>query len=141
MDSMNSSSKDIILSKIQLSKIIQKVGFLARILETLINVGLPLMKNVLTFSAKGVLVPTGLTAAASAADAAIHKKMLGSGTKTLIKLNEGMREIVKFLEDSSLLTRYRGLVNQPLKHNMIQTNKVLKRRWKMLAKTYLILVG
>ena len=37
------------------------------------------MKNVLKPLAKSVLIPLGLTAVASAADAAIHKKMLGSG--------------------------------------------------------------
>ena len=37
------------------------------------------MKNVLKPLAKSVLIPLGLTAVASATDAAIHKKMLGSG--------------------------------------------------------------
>ena len=46
--------------------------------------GLPLMKNVLTPLAKGVLIPLGLTAAAAAAtDAAIQKKS-GSVTTALI---------------------------------------------------------
>ena len=43
-------------------------GFLS-FLKPLISVGLPLMKNVLTPLAKSILVPFGLTAAASAADA------------------------------------------------------------------------
>ena len=38
------------------------------------NIGLPLMKNVLTPLAKSVLVSLGLTAAASAIDAATQKK-------------------------------------------------------------------
>ena len=37
------------------------------------------MKNILKPLAKSVLIPLGLTTAASAADAAIHKKMFGSG--------------------------------------------------------------
>ena len=37
------------------------------------------MKNVIKPSAKSVLIPLGLTAAASAADAGIHKKILGKG--------------------------------------------------------------
>ena len=48
----------------------------------------------------------GLTAAAAAADAAIHKKMFGSGTTTLLILNEEMNDImkiVKSLEESGLL--------------------------------------
>ena len=43
------------------------------------KVRLPLMKNFLTPLANSVLVPLGLTAAASVANAGIHKKILGSG--------------------------------------------------------------
>ena len=49
-----------------------------------------------------------LTAAASAADAAIHKKMFGSGFTTLIISNEEMNDImkiVKSLEESRLLIK------------------------------------
>ena len=55
--------------------------------------------------AKIVLIRLGLTAAASATDAAIHKKMFGSGFTTLIVPNEEMEDvmkIVKSLEDSYL---------------------------------------
>ena len=43
----------------------------------------PDMKNILKQLAKSFLIPLGLTAA-SATDAAIHKKMFGSGNKILI---------------------------------------------------------
>ena len=60
--------------------------------------------------AKSVLIPLGLTAAASAADAGIHKKILGSGNMTtLIILNDEIRnfiKIVKSLEDSGLLLEW-----------------------------------
>ena len=49
-----------------------------------------------------------LTAAASAADAGIHKKILGSGTTTVIISNgevEGIMKIAKSLEDSGLLLK------------------------------------
>ena len=49
-------------------------------LRPLIKAGLPLMKNVLTLLAKGVLMPLESTAAESATDAAIQKKIFGSGT-------------------------------------------------------------
>ena len=62
---------------------IQSGGFLGRLLDPLLKTGLPLIKNVLTPLAKSVLVPLGLTAAASAADAGIHKRILGSGITTL----------------------------------------------------------
>ena len=66
------------------------------------------MKNVLKPLAKSVLIPLRLTAAASAIDAGIHKKMLGSGTTTLIISNEEMEyiiKIVKSLKDSGLLLK------------------------------------
>ena len=75
----NNSSANIKLSKTQLHKIGQSGGFLGRLLGPLLETGLPLRKNVLKPSAKSVLIPLGLTAAASRADAAIYKKMFGSG--------------------------------------------------------------
>ena len=72
------------------------------------RIGLPLMKNVLTPSAKSVLIPSGLILAASATDAAIQKKIHGSGMTTLIISNKEMKDIlktVKFLEKSSLLIK------------------------------------
>ena len=74
----NDSSTDIKLSKTQLSKMIQSGGFLGRILGPSFKKGLPSMKNVIKPLAKSVLIPLGLTAPASAADAGIHKKILGS---------------------------------------------------------------
>ena len=53
---------------------IQSGGFLGRILDPLLKPGLLLIKNVINPLAKSVLIPLGLTAAASAADAGIHKK-------------------------------------------------------------------
>ena len=72
----NYLSTDIKLSKTQLSKMIQSGGFLGRLLGPLLKTGLPLIKNVIKPLAKIVLIPLGLTAAASAADAGIHKKNL-----------------------------------------------------------------
>ena len=77
-----------------------------------------MIKNVIKPSANSVLVPLGLTAAASAADAGIHKKILASGrphssssashNTTLIISNDEMKyviEVVKSLEDSGLLLK------------------------------------
>ena len=66
------------------------------------------MKNVIKPLAKSVLIPLGLTGAASAADAGIHKKILGSGTTTLIIPNDEMEDIIKIVksfEDSDLLLK------------------------------------
>ena len=71
----NHLSTDIKLSKTQLSKMMQSGRFLGRILGPLLKSGLPLMKSVEPL-AKSVLIPLGLTEAASAADAGIHKKNL-----------------------------------------------------------------
>ena len=65
------SSTDIKLSKTQISKMIQSGGFLGRLLGPLLKTGLPLIKNVIKPLAKSALIPLGLTAAASAADAGI----------------------------------------------------------------------
>ena len=62
------------LLKTQLSKMIQLGGFLGRLLGPLLKTGLPLIKNVIKPLTKSVLIPLGLTAAASAADVGIHKK-------------------------------------------------------------------
>ena len=70
----NHLSTDIKLSKTQLSKMIQAGGFLGRLLGPLLNAGLPLIKSVIKPLAKRVLIPLGLTAGASAADAGIHKR-------------------------------------------------------------------
>ena len=50
--------------------------FLSRFLGPLLKTGLPLIKNVFKQLAKGVLIPLGLTVAASAADVGIHKKSI-----------------------------------------------------------------
>ena len=104
----NNSSVDIKFSKTQLSKMIQSGGFLGKLLGPLLKTGLPLIKNVIKPLAKSVLIPLGLTAASSSADAGIHKKILGSGNTTLIISNKDMKDlikIVKSLEDSGLLLK------------------------------------
>ena len=52
---------------------IQSGGFLGRLLGPLLKTGLSLIKNVIKPVAKSILIPQGLTAAASAADAGIQK--------------------------------------------------------------------
>ena len=64
------------------------------------NVAIPLAKN--------VLAPLGITAAASAIDAVIQKKIHGSETTTLIISNEKMNDrmkIVQALEHSNVLLK------------------------------------
>ena len=77
-----------------------------KIILPLIAAGLPLMKSVHTPLAKNVLLPFGLSAAMSATDAAIQKKIHESGIAALINADEEMEDIlkiVKSLEKSRLL--------------------------------------
>ena len=64
-------------------KIGQSEGFLGRHLGPLLKTGLPLTKNILKPLAKSVL-----RLRLTATDAAIHKKMFGSGNTTLVISNE-----------------------------------------------------
>ena len=97
---------------------IQSGGFLGRFLGPLLKNGLPLTKNVIKPLAKRVLFPLGLTAAASAAYAGIHQKILPSGHRpssyashnntTLIISNDEIEDIIKIvkpLEDPGLLLK------------------------------------
>ena len=112
----NGSSANIKLSETQLHKTEQSERFLGRLLGSLLKTGLPLIGNVLKPLAKGVLIVLGLTAAASATNAAILKKMFGSGVTTLIISIEDMNDImkiVKSLEESGLLIKR---VNETIKN-------------------------
>ena len=108
---------NIKLSKTELSKKIQSGGFVGRLLGPLLKTGLSLMENVIKKITKSVLIPLELTAAA-AADARIHKKVLGFGkspldlakhtTTTLTMSNDEIPDIIKIvksLEDSGLLLK------------------------------------
>ena len=79
----------------------QKGGFL-RFLAPSLTSGLPLLKSVIN-----LLGMLGLTAAASGIDAAITKKMLGSGGHTtLIISNDDLNdllEVIKSLEKHGIL--------------------------------------
>ena len=103
----NNSSANIRLSKTELHKIGQSGGILGRRLGPLLKTGLPLIENLLKPLARSLLIPLGLTAAVSATDAAIHKKMFGSGTTTLTISNGEMYDmkIIKSLEESGLLIK------------------------------------
>ena len=84
---------DTKLSKAQIKKLIQSGGFLGKLLSKLAG---PLMKVALTL-AKNVLPPLGLTAAMSAIDGSIQKKIHGSGVKLTIE-QEDMNDIMKIIE-------------------------------------------
>ena len=103
---------------------IQSRGFLGRLLDPLLKTGLLLIKNVIKPLAKSVLIPLGLTAAASAADGGIHKKILRSGhnnTTILIISNDEMKDIIKIVKslgDSGLLLKgvSKTVQNEPKEH-------------------------
>ena len=85
----------------------QELGFLD-FLRPLLTARLPLTKSVLTPLAKSFLLPLGLSAGMSAADAVIQNKIYGSGTTVLIISNEEIEDIIKTvesLEESGLLIK------------------------------------
>ena len=99
----NNSATDIRLSKAQVKKVIQSGGFLGKLLSELAG---PLMKVALPL-AKNVLAPLALTAAMSAIDGSIEKKINGSGVKSIIEqgdMNDIMK-IIKALENSGILLK------------------------------------
>ena len=74
--------------------------FLGKLAGPLMKVAMPLAKN--------VLAPLGLSAAISAIDGSIKKKMLDSGTTTLAISNDEMDDILKIvqsLENSGVLLK------------------------------------
>ena len=76
--------------------------------KPLMLIGLPLMKNVFTWSARSILITLGLTTAVSGTDAAIQKKIYRSETTGLIVLNEeteNIMKIVKSFEELDLLIK------------------------------------
>ena len=105
----NNSATDIKLSKAQIKKLIQSGGFLGNLLSKLPG---PLMKVAMPL-AKNVLAPLGLTAAMSATDGSIQKKIHGSGATKgagvkLIIEQEDMKDIMKIikaLENSGILLK------------------------------------
>ena len=100
----NNMSTDVKLSKVQINKILKEgrnlgkllMGFLPKLIKPAISLG------------KNILAPLGLSAAMSATDAAIQKKMYGSGNATLIISDNDMNDmikIVKALEEHDILIK------------------------------------
>ena len=99
----NNLATDIKLSKVQIKKLLQSQGFLGKLLSKLAS---PLMKVALPL-AKNVLPPLGLTAAMSAIDGNIQKKIHGLGVKLIIEqkdMNDIMK-IIEALENSGILLK------------------------------------
>ena len=99
----NNLATNIKLSKAQIKKLIQSKRFLGKLLSKLAG---PLMKVALPL-AKIVLEPLGLTAAMSAIDGSIQKKIYGSGVKLIIEqkdMNDFMK-IIEVLENSGILLK------------------------------------
>ena len=91
-----SEDRGILLGRTTRKTSSQEIGFV-NFLRSLMSMCLPLVKNVVTPLAKSILVPLGLTTAASETEAAIQKKIFGSGTTALIISNEEMKDIMKKL--------------------------------------------
>ena len=114
----NNMSTDINLSKAQISKIIQSRVFRIIIKKTSWSIN----ESSSSFG-KNILAPLGITAAASAIDAGIQKKIHGSGrpsSTSLIISNKEMNDIMKIaqaLEDSNILLK---VVTKTIKNKTIK---------------------
>ena len=96
----NRTSADIKLSKAQLTKM--KKGRFLRFLAPLLKSGLPLLKSVIK-----PMAMLDLTSPASAADAAIHKKVLRARNHTTLIISNydlnDLLKVIKSLENSGIL--------------------------------------
>ena len=114
-------------------------GFLSRLLGPLLKTRLPLIKDVIKPLAKSVLISLGLTAATSAADAGIHKKIIGSRNTTLVISNnemEGIIKIIKSLEDFGLLLKG---VTETVQNEVKKTKRrifIMHIRCKFIRKSF-----
>ena len=91
--------------------------------------------------AKHILAPLVITAAASAIDTGIQKKIHGSGTTTLIISNEEMNDIMKIvqtLEDSNILLKG---VTKTLKMKQKNKNEVFQECYQVLQEQGNMLTG
>ena len=94
----NISLANIELPKTQFHKIGQTREFLGRLSGPILKTGLPLIGNVLKPLAKSVLIPLELTAAESATNAVVHKKIFESGNTTLLISSKEMNDIMKIIK-------------------------------------------
>ena len=114
----NNMSTDINLSKAQISKIIQ-----SRVFRIIIKKTSRSINESSSSLGKNILAPLGITAAASAIDAGIQKKIHGSGrpsSTSLIISNKEMNDIMKIaqaLEDSNILLK---VVTKTIKNKTIK---------------------
>ena len=113
-------STDIKLSKAQINKIIKEGRNLGRLLMNF----LPKLIKPAVSIGKNILAPLGLRATISATDAAIQKKMYGTGNlknvgnKTLIISNNDLNDLIK--------------IAAALEHDILLkgTNKAIKNKIK-----------
>ena len=89
----NKMSTDIKVSKTEINKTIKEGGNLGRLLMNFLP---KLIKPAISIG-KNILAPPGLIAAMSATDAAIQKKIYGSGMTTLIISNDDLDDLIKII--------------------------------------------
>ena len=90
----NNMPINIKLPRAQISQIIQSGRFLGSLFS---NIAGPLMRLAVPL-ARNNLDPLGITAAASAIDAGIQRKIHSSGTTALLISNEEMNDIMKIVQ-------------------------------------------
>ena len=121
----NNLATDIKLSKAQIKKLIQSGEFLGKLLGKLAG---PLMKVAMPL-AKNVLAPLGLTAAMSAIDGSIQKKIHDSGFKLIIEQEDmnNIMKIIEALENSGVLLKVLHLIENAIE------NETKRQRGRVLS--------
>ena len=102
------------------------------------KIGLLLIKTVLTPLAKSLIIPIKLTAAESAGDSGIHKKIIQSRNTTLMISNKEMnciKRMVKSLENSGILLKS---VSETIENERKENNEVVSLAfcWMILVLLY-----
>lgn len=126
----NSSLKNVKLSNVQLSKIIQLNGFLVTLLGPSHKVSQPLMTNIPALLAKSMLVRLEFTAAVSAVDEEIHKK---PGTITPVISNKEMKGFSKIKKSLEIF----GMLIKDVTQKMENETKELIRGFRNVLLTTL----
>ena len=104
-----------------------------------------MIRNLLKPLAKSVLIPLGLAAAAATTtSAAVHKKMFGSGTMTLIISNEETSNIVKIIKSlQESMIKIKG-VSKTIKIKEEERKKMKEKKGgflQMLIDAFISLLG
>ena len=118
-----SENREILLEETTEKTNSQKGGLLSKFFGPLMEVGISLMRNVLKQLAKSVLLPLRLTTTAPATQAAMQKKIYGTGITSLVISKEEMKDIMKVIK----YLKAPGLIKKGVRKTIKKRSKRTKR--------------